>query len=71
MIEDNSDLWWVTGGSGGGATSEMYHASINRFLDDSYIPKQISFHNLINVNNTHTVMLGGSSLTDQTYIFDS
>ena len=62
MFEDDEDIWWITGGIDDeliSKTQEVYSASANNFFIGGSLPKRMTRHNLVNVNNTHMVVLGG------------
>ena len=62
-----NNLWWITGG---GSTTELYNATDEQFYPYVDLPKSMSKHNIININVTHTVLLGGSASTDEVYVFN-
>ena len=70
MFENDEDIWWVTGGQNAVQTSDtadVYSATANNFFIGPALPKPMTRHNLVNVNNTHMVILGG---TDDEESFD-
>ena len=69
MFEGDDSIWWITGGWNGDST-ETYNALDDSFVPGPDLPKYMYYHNLVNVNNTHMVVLGGQSTTDETFIFD-
>ena len=71
MFEGDDDNWWITGGSDGDNvlnSSEIFNVMDNTFSMGIEIPLPLNHHNLVNVNNTHMVLLG--YYPDQIYIFD-
>ena len=69
MFEGDDSIWWVSGGSGGYST-EIFNTLDNSFTFSIDLPKALYYHNLVNVNNTHMVVLGGQVITDEIFIFD-
>lgn len=72
MFEGNEDLWWVTGGELDDVklkTTEIYNSS-SGFESSIDLPKRLEHHNLVNINETHTVLLGGDILSNNVYIID-
>ena len=71
MFEDDDSIWWVTGGAYAGPNSKSTEVFDNdTFSKGPELPKIMSRHNLINVNNTHMVTLGGNRVSDEAFIFD-
>lgn len=68
----NSSLWWITGGWMGDYlnSTEMFSDFSDQFAPYSPLPKDVSHHNLVNVNNTHMVLLGGYFLSNEVFIFN-
>ena len=70
---EDTDFWWITGGfefTYWTNTSEVLDTRTRQFFNYEDIPIATDSHNLINVNSTHMVLLGGALLSDQVYIFD-
>ena len=71
MIDD--DHWWVTGGWGDSSaltTSEIYVGGVeDAFYEDVDLPVDLYHHNLVRINDTHHIMLGGDTRTSQSYFF--
>ena len=63
MFEDDSNIWWITGGQDSDLndrfTTEIFNASDNTFAFGAPLPTALYLHNLVNVNGTHMVLLGG------------
>ncbi len=72
MFEGDDSIWWVTGGLNGNflSTTEVFHVNSNSFSYGVSLPEPLDVHNLVNVNNTHMVVLGGYYPSDQIYIID-
>ena len=72
MFEGNDQDWWITGGSSGInlRTTDLYNVGIDNFTYGVDMPRNLAQHNLINVNSTHMVLLGGEELTDEVFIFN-
>ena len=74
MFQDEPNIWWVTGGYNGVSalsSTEVYNATRNIFSYGVEMPMEMSYHNLVNVNNTHMVLLGGQYPgCDEVFIFD-
>ena len=68
MFEGDDQFWWVTGGAYYGInnvnTTELYDRVTKQFTYYSEMPYETDLHNLINVNNTHTVLLGGREVSE-------
>lgn len=72
-FENNDDLWWITGGDGdpsAGDTTEMYSESAKQFDNGIDLPKSLYFHEMVNLNNTHTVVLGDDTPSSSVYLYD-
>ena len=68
-----ADLWWVTGGHHNGSTldtTELYNANTGAFASYVDLPKPMEAHNVVALNETHMVLLGGHSPTNDAYLFD-
>lgn len=63
MFEGNDNTWWVTGGLTEYGisldSSEEYHGTSGIFLGGRDLPKEMDSHNLVNVNSSDMVALGG------------
>ena len=73
MFEGDDNTWWVTGGYNGVAslsTTEIYNFDNNSFSTGPYLPTSLYNHNLVNVNNTHMVVLGGEFSSREIFILD-
>ncbi len=70
MFEDDDDIWWVTGGIHSPFSTEFFSVSKNSFTYSVELPKKMYQHNLVNVNQTHMVLLGGQIPSDEVYIID-
>lgn len=71
----NTGLWWITGGHNnlnvnGLKTTELYDAATNEFTPYFDLPTLLDEHNMVNINSTHMVVLGGGYATDQVFMFD-
>ena len=63
--------WWVTGGNGTGTgDSEVYDVDSSDFAKNVSLPKFMSLHTLIAINETHSMMLGGEPASPDAYFFD-
>ncbi len=62
----------MTGGYDGDflSSTEMYDSATKRFSPYIDLPKAIGYHNLVNINNTHMVLLGGNDDTNEAFIFN-
>ncbi len=73
-FEGDDNLWWVTGGYFGRSTdrTEILNAFDNSFSNGVNLPKPMYVHNMVNVNNTHMVLLGGEAdpNSDECFMFD-
>ena len=73
MFEGDDESWWITGGYGDDLSlnsTETYTVTANGFGLDVDMPKELNFHNLINVNCTHMVVLGGNFPSHDVFIYD-
>ncbi len=73
MFEGNDSIWWITGGYYAGSdlhSTEVFNAEDESFTRGINLPKEMSYHNLVNVNSTHMVVLGGIVTSDEIFIFD-
>ncbi len=73
QFEGDDDLWWVTGGRNGtvvSASTEMFSESANQFTFKSYLPIELEFHEMVNINNSHTIVLGDETATSNVYLYD-
>ena len=76
MFEGDDNVWWITGGDNTQSTvealdtTELYDATTNSFTYGVDLPKEMLYHNLVNVNSTHMVVLGGADVSDEAFIFD-
>ena len=74
MFEGDDQYWWVTGGSEsndyGQRTTEMYDVLSNQFHNHTDLPYATDLHGLVNVNNTHSVLLCGRDESSQVDIYD-
>lgn len=68
----DTGLWWVTGGYylNSLSSTELYDSVTNRFSPYIDLPKALGYHNLVNINNTHMVLLGGSEDTNEAFMFN-
>lgn len=72
-FEGDDQNWFVTGGYNDGnynAYNEKFNVVDNDFSDSVSLPKATYFHNLVSVNYTHMVLLGGHEATTEVLIFD-
>ena len=69
MFENDDSIWWITGGYDGTEIqdTEIFNVNNNSFSNTIDLPKAMWVHNLVNVNNTHMVVLGGRDNTDEVY----
>lgn len=77
MLEDRDDaasaqfgstgFWWVTGGET--ISTELYDDTTRQFYSYVDLPKTMSYHNMVNINDTHTVILGGAYTSGDIFIF--
>ncbi len=72
MFEGDEDIWWVTGGWNGETinSTEVYTVDDNDFEFGVDLPRPLGYHNLVNVNNTHMVVLGGYDVTNLVFMID-
>ena len=74
MFEDDDSIWWITGGRNDYQkyldSTEVFNVNDNSFHFNVTLPKEMAYHNLVNVNNTHMVILEGKDLSDQVFIID-
>ena len=72
MFENDDSIWWVTGGYNGEylQSTEVFNVNDNSFTNGIDLPKGLDDHNLITVNSTHMVLLGGQDYTDEVFIID-
>ena len=73
MFEDYDDIWWITGGKEDfdwTYSTEFYNANDSSFTLGPDLPRELILHNLVNVNKTHMVLLGGNDASDRINIFD-
>ena len=74
MFEGDDSIWWITGGNSypdyDSDTTEIFGVKNNSFACGVDLPKELEYHNLVNVNQTHMVLLGGQDLSDEIYIID-
>ena len=72
--EGDDQFWWITGGFNGYnfylRSTETFDALADEFSRDILLPGEFRQHNLVNVNSTHTVLLGGMSGTDEVYYIE-
>ena len=70
-FEGDDSIWWVTGG-GDSISNRKSTENFNRikFSYGADLPKDMKNHNLVNVNSTHMVLLGGYHYSDEVFIFD-
>lgn len=72
----DTGLWWITGGYlfiDGPVylrSTELYDSSTETFTNYVDLPEGLSFHNLVNINSTHMVVLGGPVPSADVYMFD-
>ncbi len=70
----NETHWWVTGGWNTQKkwirSTEVYDSRSKQFQRYVDMPKGLSLHNLVKVNQTHFVILGGQVTPNQAYMFD-
>ena len=63
----STGLWWVTGGFDGLNTldtTEIYNSTSMDFEDYVTLPRPMEAHNVVNVNDTHMVVVGGADRED-------
>ena len=69
MWEGDDHIWWITGGYNYYnyhlRSTESFDVLDDGFSRDILLPKEMHNHNLINVNATHTVLLGGNDESDE------
>ncbi len=75
MFENDTDTWWVTGGGYFGLgdvkrSTEVFDVLDNGFEFSVDLPKVMRYHNLVNVNNTHMVLLGGQDTSNDIFVID-
>lgn len=73
MFQGDDSVWWVTGGRVDSIywnSTEIFNAMDNQFVYGIDLPKNMYYHNLINVNSTHMVVLGGKVDSEEVFIFD-
>ena len=72
MFEGLDDLWWITGGYNAMVyiSTETYATAENDFVPSVVLPQEVWHHNLINVNNTHMVIVGSEAPSDEIVIYD-
>ena len=73
MYEDDDSVWWVTGGYDQNydlSSTEVFDVNENSFSYGVNLPKELHYHNLVNVNNTHMVLLGGQEHSNEVFIID-
>lgn len=75
MFEGDDQYWWVTGGSESydynlQQSTEIYDVLSNQFNSFTDIPYATDLHTLVNVNNTHTVLLSGREESSQVYMYN-
>lgn len=61
--------------SGGYHNGDLNQTEVYNVIDDDFsnyvpLPKTMVYHNLVNVNNTHMVALGGDDYSDEVFIYD-
>ena len=71
-FESDDDFWWIAGGYASDPldSTEYYNATTNRFSYGVDLPVRKSYANLVNVNKTHMVLVGGDEYSDDIYIID-
>ena len=72
-VQLTPDIWWITGGQGGDSdpefnTTEVYSNSNGHFTSYVNLPRPASFHNLVAINETHFVFLGGNWINSNVII---
>ena len=70
----DTGLWWITGGendNGVTESTEIYDGATEQFTPFVDLPVPMYGHNLVNINNTHMVALGGFFESNQAFMFDS
>lgn len=72
MFEVDEENWWVTGGSRNGdlRSTEVFNVRDRTFSYGVDLPTGMRYHNLVNVNHTHMVVLGGDIYSDDIFIID-
>ena len=72
MFENDDDVWWITGGwdSQTLKTTEITDGKGGNFSSAVDLPRRMFYHNLVSVNNTHMVVLGGFAQSDSVSIFN-
>lgn len=70
----NKDQWWITGGNDGSSfldSAEVYDVKTNQFqIQHVALPKPIGHHNLVKIDETRFVLLGGNSDSDKVHVYD-
>lgn len=69
MYEGDDQSWLVTQGQDT-KTAEIFHVSNNTFTYWHDGPKEVFYHNLININHTRMALLGGTLPQNELYIID-
>ena len=75
MFEGDDNIWWITGGDNSDLlhyieSTEVFDVESNSFSFGADLPKEVAKHNLVNINSTHMVMLGGTDEDNEVFIFD-
>ncbi len=71
----DDEIWWITGGYNDNLALDSTEV-INVTQGGNFsraavnLPKEMSHHNLVNVNNTHMILLGGQLDDGEIYIID-
>ena len=69
MFEGDDEIWWVTGGWSLDST-EVFNVTSNAFKESVDLPEDRYDHNLVNVNQTHMVLLGDGFSSAEVYIIN-
>ncbi len=62
----SDETWWITGGyeydsRTTHSSTEMYYASTRQFVPYIDLPVPMQYHNIVNINATHTAVLYGNT----------
>lgn len=72
MFEGDEDIWWVTGGYYNAnellKSTEVFSVQSNSFSFGLDLLTKNAYHNLVNINSTHMVLVGGQY--SRVYIID-
>ena len=62
----SDDHWWITGGRYKMNSTEVYDENLNSFSDFVDLPQRMEYHEIWNLNQTHTVLIS----TEKLYLYD-